>query len=137
MNSANWAQLAGDRAQNTATPYVPDQWHKNPGTSVRPMWSGRWGHAVVVLNQPTARSYLTEEENSQRVLDAKPELVLLGGDDGLPRDTQNVTIGELKISLYIIGRLRSITTPMSHVSCFVIQPLKRALALANFEMMSG
>ena len=60
-----------------------------------PMWSARWGHAVVVLNQPTPRSYLTEEKNSERLLDANPVLVLLGGDDGLPRDTLNVTLGEV------------------------------------------
>jgi len=91
IEGANWAQLAGERAQNTATPYVPDQWHRDPSTSVRPMWSARWGHAVVVLNQSSPRSYLTEEENSARLIDANPVLVLLGGDDGLPRDTLNVT----------------------------------------------
>ena len=89
--AVNWSQLAGDRAQNTATPYLPDQWHRNPRTSVRPMWSARWGHAVVVLNQPSARPYLTEEENSALLRDANPILVLLGGDDGLPSDTSNVT----------------------------------------------
>ena len=95
--SANWAQLAGQRAQNTATPYIPDQWHRDPSTSLRPMWSARWGHAVVVLNQSTARSYLTEEENSARLRDDNPVLVLLGGDDGLPRDSRNLTMGELLI----------------------------------------
>ena len=55
------------------------------------MWSARWGHAVVVLNQPQARSYLTDEENSARLQGANPVLVLLGGDDDLPRDTLNTT----------------------------------------------
>lgn len=58
------------------------------------MWSARWGQAIVVLNQSTAKSYLTEEENSERLLGDNPVLVLLGGDDGLPRDTKNLTYGE-------------------------------------------
>ena len=95
--SANWAQLAGQRAQNTATPYIPDQWHRDPSTSLRPMWSARWGHAVVVLNQSTTRTYLTEEENSARLRDDNPVLVLLGGDDGLPSDSRNLTMGELLV----------------------------------------
>jgi len=94
--SANWAQLAGERAQNTATPYIPDQWHRDPTTSSRPMWSARWGHATIVLNQTTARNYLTEEENSLRLKDDSPVLVLLGGDDGLPRGTRNLTVGEIR-----------------------------------------
>lgn len=61
------------------------------------MWSARWGHAVVVLNQSVVRSYLTEEENSERARDANPVLVLLGGDDGLPRDTRNGTSGKLGV----------------------------------------
>ena len=88
-NLANWAELAGERPQNAATPSVPDQWPRDRGTSVRPMWLARFGHAVVVLDEPTARSYLTEEENSDLLRDAKPVLVLLGGDDGLPRGTRN------------------------------------------------
>mmetsp|Transcript_4298 Transcript_4298/g.9268 ORF Transcript_4298/g.9268 Transcript_4298/m.9268 type:complete len:1107 (-) Transcript_4298:1229-4549(-) len=90
-NAANWAQLAGERAQNTATPYIPDKWHRNQKTSVRPMWSARWGHALVVLNQAVARSYLTEEENSARAKNDRPVLVLLGGDDGLFGDSNNNT----------------------------------------------
>ena len=82
----NWAQLAGERAQNTATPYTPEKWQKN-------MWSGRWGHAVVVLNQSLTRSYMTEEENSERARGANPVLVLLGGDDSLPNITFAVEIG--------------------------------------------
>jgi hypothetical protein len=58
------------------------------------MWSARWGHAVVVLNQATPRSYLTEEQNSARAKESNPILVLLGGDDGLPRGTKNATSGE-------------------------------------------
>ncbi|KAL7471825.1 hypothetical protein ACHAXS_012134, partial [Conticribra weissflogii] len=90
-NAANWAQLAGERAQNTATPYIPDKWHRNQKTSVRPMWSARWGHALVVLNQAVARSYLTDEENSARAKNDRPVLVLLGGDDGRLRDSKNNT----------------------------------------------
>ena len=56
------------------------------------MFSARHGHAVVVLNQPNARPYLTEEENSERLRDANTILVLLGGDDGLlPGVTSNQT----------------------------------------------
>ena len=47
----------------------------------------------MVLNQPVARSYLTEEENSERAR-ATPVLVLLGGDDGLPIGTRNATSSE-------------------------------------------
>lgn len=68
---------------------MPDEWHRDRVISVRPMWSARFGHAVVVLDEPTARSYLTEEENSDLLREAKPVLVLLGGDDGLPRGTRN------------------------------------------------
>eukprot|EP00804_Cyclotella_cryptica_P001587 CCRYP_014936-RB/>CCRYP_014936-RB protein AED:0.02 eAED:0.02 QI:12561/0.87/0.77/1/0.25/0/9/0/1053 len=89
--SANWAQLAGEREQNTATPYIPDQWHRDKTTSIRPMWSARWGHAAVVLNQSIPRRYLTDEENSARAKGSHPVVVLLGGDDGLPRDTNNLT----------------------------------------------
>ncbi|KAL7555298.1 hypothetical protein ACHAWF_019048 [Thalassiosira exigua] len=111
---ANWAQLAGIRAQNTASPYVPDQWHRSRGTSVRPMWSARWGHAVVVVNQSSARAYLTEEENSARLQDDSPAIVLLGGDDGLPRGAKNITsssemgigAGKLRNDVWI-GRLSS------------------------------
>lgn len=92
--SANWAQLAGIRSQNIATPYVPDQWSRSPATSIRPMWSARWGHAVVVLNQAVPRKYLTAEQNSERAKDSKPILVLLGGDDGLPWDTGNTSFSE-------------------------------------------
>ena len=59
----------------------------------------------MVLNQPTARSYLTEEENSKRLLNAKPVLLVLGGDDGLPRDTRNVSFGELRIYLSFLNWL--------------------------------
>lgn len=82
--------------QNTATPYVPDQWRRNHVTSVRPMWSARWGHAVVVLDE----SYLPEKmQKSGQLHDARiPVLVLLGGDDGPPRPRvpMNSTDGELE-----------------------------------------
>lgn len=65
---------------------------------MRPMWSARWGHAVVVLNQATPRSYLTEEENSERLRGANPVVVLLGGDDGLPRDNPNASLSEMASS---------------------------------------
>ena len=88
---ANWAQLAGIRSQNTATPYVPDQWHRNADTSARPMWSARWGFGLVTVNQSLARDHFTEEENSARLLESDPALILLGGDDGLPRGARSIT----------------------------------------------
>ncbi|KAL9186585.1 hypothetical protein ACHAXT_005823 [Thalassiosira profunda] len=107
VDAANWAQSAGTRAQTTATPYTPDQLHRSPSTSLRPLWSGRWGHAVVVLNQSTARSYLTEEENSERQRDDDPVLVLLGGDDGLPRGAWNATVDESSEMGIGSGKLRN------------------------------
>ena len=104
VNGANnWAQLAGERAQNTATPYTPEKWQNN-------MWSGRWGHSVVVFNQSITRSYLTEEENSERAQGANPVLVLLGGDDSLPSTSaamkSGVTTGKLRNDVWI-GELAS------------------------------
>lgn len=58
------------------------------------MWSARWGHAVVVLNQAIPRSYLTDEENSERAKNLDPILVLMGGDDGLPRGGKSTLFGE-------------------------------------------
>uniref|UniRef100_A0A7S2M3Q2 Uncharacterized protein n=1 Tax=Skeletonema marinoi TaxID=267567 RepID=A0A7S2M3Q2_9STRA len=99
----NWAQLAGERAQNTATPYTPEQWQKN-------MWSGRWGHAIVVFNQSITRSYLTEEENSERAQGANPVIILLGGDDSLPNITSametGMTTGKLRNDVWL-GELTS------------------------------
>ncbi len=82
--TANWAQLAGEREQNTATPYVPDQLHRNRDTSIRPMWSARWGHAVVVLDE-----HLPVLEATDELRVTNPVFVLLGGDDGLPRELFN------------------------------------------------
>ena len=93
--SANWAQLAGIRSQNTATPYIPDQWHRDADTSARPMWSARWGFGLVTVNQSLARDHFTEEENSARLLGSDPALILLGGDDGLPRGARNDAFREL------------------------------------------
>lgn len=112
--SANWAQLAGKREQNTARPYIPDQWQRDRSFSARPMWSARWGHAVVVLNQTAARPYLTEDENSERARGSTPVLVLLGGDDGLPRGKKHVTLtsemgigsGKLRNDVWV-GKLSS------------------------------
>jgi len=99
----NWAQLAGEKAQNTATPYTPEKWQKN-------MWTGRWGHSIVVFNQSITRSYLTEEENSERARGANPVIVLLGGDDSLPNITSAVrsgmTTGKLRNDVWI-GALTS------------------------------
>jgi hypothetical protein len=61
------------------------------------MWSARHGHAVVVLYEPVARSYKTEEENSELLRNAKPVLLLLGGDDGLPRASESVGYGYGKL----------------------------------------
>lgn len=96
--AANWAQLAGSREQNTATPYVPDEWHRNRATSNRPMWSARWGHAVVVLDE-----YVPEKNTLDQPPVSSPVIVLLGGDDGLPRDLMNITAssGTLKVAFTI------------------------------------
>jgi hypothetical protein len=92
--AANWAQLAGEREQNNATPYVPDQLHRNRDTSIRPMWSARWGHAVVVLDES-----LPDIEAADQLRVVNPVLVLLGGDDGLPRELFNfsTSYGELDV----------------------------------------
>ena len=50
------------------------------------MWSARWGHAVVVLDE-----YLHETAPPDQSRKSSPVLVLLGGDDGLPRDMLNLT----------------------------------------------
>jgi hypothetical protein len=91
---SNWAQNVGERAQKTATPYIPDQWQRSRASSTRPLFSARYGHKIVVLNEATPRSYLTDEENSQRAKDSEPILVLLGGDDRLPRDAKNSSSSE-------------------------------------------
>lgn len=81
LNEAvNWAQLAGKKEQNVVEPYDPDD-----GLSPkRPMWSARWGHSTVVLNQTSMhRNDLTAEENSNRSMHLITTLFLLGGDDYL------------------------------------------------------
>jgi len=46
------------------------------------MWTPRWGHAVVVMNQTSLyRNDLSIEENSERVNSFIPKVLLLGGDD--------------------------------------------------------
>ena len=46
------------------------------------MWSPRWGHAIVVINQTSMyRNDMTVEQNSKRADELVPEMILLGGDD--------------------------------------------------------
>mmetsp|Transcript_10681 Transcript_10681/g.16039 ORF Transcript_10681/g.16039 Transcript_10681/m.16039 type:complete len:1127 (-) Transcript_10681:12-3392(-) len=87
-DAANWAQLAGERAQNIAIPYVPQNIFFNASGVSHPMWSARWGHAVVVFNQTIPRNDYTEEENSKLINEGMPKLVLLGGDDLVQRTLQ-------------------------------------------------
>lgn len=85
-STANWAQLAGQRAQNTATPYIPQKWNTDTNSVQRPMWTARWGHAlVVVLNQSLSGfgndNRIPVNRNKKRVTSFGHKLVLLGGDD--------------------------------------------------------
>jgi hypothetical protein len=80
--SANWAQHAGERAQNIVNPYVPQNLSNDTSFSARPMWTPRWGHSIIVLNQTSMyRNDLSIEENSFRANNYVPRLLLLGGDD--------------------------------------------------------
>ena len=93
IEAANWAQLAGKRAQKITKPYIPQNFYAykytqrtssstSTSSNVKSMWSPRWGHAVVVLNQTsTYRNDLSVQENSQRVVGLVPKLFVLGGDD--------------------------------------------------------
>jgi len=94
VNGANWAQLSGRKRQHIATPYIPTQQHYRDATSVlRPMWTGRWGHAVTVFNQTSYhRNDLTIEEHSKRLNNIAPQLILLGGDDYGYEDSDAVVI---------------------------------------------
>ena len=93
---ANWAQLAGERAQTVVKPYIPQKFYNNAQTLKRQMWSARWGHAVVVLNDTSAyRNDMTMEQNSQRAMTLVPKLLLLGGDD--------YTTGEKSIGIFYLN----------------------------------
>ena len=64
------------------TPYTPQDFYIDVSFASRPMWSPRWGHSVVVVNQTsTYRNDLSIEENSFRANHFVPRIVLLGGDD--------------------------------------------------------
>ena len=90
MLVVNWAQLAGPRFQNNALPY------SQKGISRNPLWSGRWGHTVVVLNDTTTKNYLSIEENSKRIKDLSPAILLMGGDDYQPNKYDNLINGKKK-----------------------------------------
>lgn len=78
IESANWAQLAGERAQTVVKPYIP----LKGAFTHSPMWSRRWGHATTVLNQTSMyRNDLSVEQNSERAMTLIPKLIVLGGDD--------------------------------------------------------
>eukprot|EP00520_Triparma_pacifica_P017234 CAMPEP_0118643692 /NCGR_PEP_ID=MMETSP0785-20121206/6528_1 /TAXON_ID=91992 /ORGANISM="Bolidomonas pacifica, Strain CCMP 1866" /LENGTH=1314 /DNA_ID=CAMNT_0006535375 /DNA_START=251 /DNA_END=4195 /DNA_ORIENTATION=- len=81
--SANWAQLAGIRAQNVAKPYIPQDNHlyQRADEAEYPMWSARWGHASAVYNSSVPRNDLTIDENSKRLLTLSSRLLVMGGDD--------------------------------------------------------
>lgn len=79
FESANWAQLAGERTQTIVKPYIPQQ---QGSLAKRPMWSRRWGHTTSVLNQTSIyRNDLSVKQNSERSLSLIPTLFVLGGDD--------------------------------------------------------
>lgn len=64
------------------TPYVPQKWYHDASRIERPMWSARWGHATVVVDQTSAyRNDLSLEENSERASTLVPKLFVFGGDD--------------------------------------------------------
>ena len=85
VNSANWAQLAGKRAQNIAKPYIPldNHMYEKAAESSRPMWSARWGHASTVYNSSVPRNDLTLLEDKERLLSlaGRSRLLVMGGDD--------------------------------------------------------
>jgi hypothetical protein len=90
IEGANWAHLSGaiSKAQG-----------ENGILNESIMWSPRFGHAVAVINQTSEfRNDLTIEENSKRVEELDPQLILLGGDDyngGLCIETKECTEKEL------------------------------------------
>ncbi len=72
------------------------------------MWSARWGHAVLVLEESSSQwSSPPDSETSDSMRGTKPILILLGGDDGIPRDFLNLTSphSELKICIVMIRQL--------------------------------
>jgi hypothetical protein len=70
---ANWDHLSGAILQVQ---------HKNGIPNESFMWTPRFGHAVTVINQTSEfRNDLTIDENSKRVEELDPQLILLGGDD--------------------------------------------------------
>lgn len=93
VQGGNWAQLAGMKTQNS-----------NAAFSEAKFWSPRWGHAVLIVNQTAGyRNDLTAEDNSIRVQNLQPRLVLLGGDDYNSHHCRNecsksdeISIGGLK-----------------------------------------
>lgn len=91
---ANWAQLAGQRAQNIARPYTPQMNYRDASNSMRPMWTARWGHAVAVFNQTYPLNFLSGEQNSERAKTMQPKIVLLGGDDHSLHRYDNLYSGE-------------------------------------------
>lgn len=84
----NWAQTAGELAQTNVIPQIP--------SINRPIFTSRWGHSTVVVNQTDLyRNDLSIEENSKRVESLIPKLVLLGGDD-YTKDEDLDTFGGLR-----------------------------------------
>ena len=64
------------------------------GTSRNPLWSGRWGHTVVVVNDTVTKNYLSIEENSRRIKNLTPAILLMGGDDYQPNKYDHLMNGE-------------------------------------------
>ncbi|GFH59666.1 hypothetical protein CTEN210_16142 [Chaetoceros tenuissimus] len=84
----NWVQTAGELAQTNVIPQIP--------SINRPIFTSRWGHSTVVVNQTDLyRNDLSIEENSKRVESLTPKLILLGGDD-YTKDEDSDTFGGLR-----------------------------------------
>lgn len=102
--------MAGPRAQNTAHPYTPQEIYRNASEAIRPMWTPRWGHAVVVYNQTYPLNHLSPEENSERTKSIQPKIILLGGDDHSLDRFAHLFPGKLYCKRAIIHRKQAVTS---------------------------
>lgn len=104
---ANWAQHAGKTAQKVVLPYSPQTFYKDASFASHPMWSARWGHTIVVINQTSMyRNDKTVEQNSKRAEDLVPEMILLGGDDYENGMIYEYLVCENDFFSYFVAKLR-------------------------------